>query len=120
MIITATTGRSDPPPLFHGSWIRLGTHLSRTGADARGRRELRPEPFVRARVFCDLPARARRMAESRHAPADTVLTPLGHVLTGRAEGRIEDRDITVLDGSGIGVRDLCPGPALLEKMDISL
>ena len=55
-----------------------------------------------------------------HAPADTVLTPLGDVLTGRAEGRVADSDSTVFDSSGIGVQDLYPGLALLEKMDISL
>ncbi|MYT10363.1 MULTISPECIES: ornithine cyclodeaminase family protein [Streptomyces] len=120
VITTATTARSDTPPLFDASWIRPGTHLSCMGADAPGKRELPPELFARARVFCDLPEQARRMGESRHALADTVLTPLGDVLTGRAEGRIAGSDITVFDGSGIGVRDLCPGLALLEKMDISL
>ncbi|MFG2455846.1 hypothetical protein ACGFWE_02045 [Streptomyces sp. NPDC048523] len=40
------------------------------------------------------------MGESGHAPSDTFLTPLGEVLTGRA--------------------DPYPGLALLEKMDISL
>lgn len=120
VVITATTARADTPPLFEASWIRPGTHLSCMGADAPDKREVPPELFARARVFCDLPEQARRMGESRHAPADTVLTPLGEVLTGRAEGRTADSDITVFDSSGIGVQDLYLGLALLEKMDISL
>ncbi|MFF7171398.1 ornithine cyclodeaminase family protein [Streptomyces pseudovenezuelae] len=120
VIITATTARADAPPLFDASWIRPGTHLSCMGADAPGKRELPPELFARARVFCDLPEQARRMGECGQAPADTVLTPLAEVLTGRAEGRTDDSEITLFDSSGIGVQDLFLGLALLERMDISL
>ncbi|MFE7644322.1 ornithine cyclodeaminase family protein [Streptomyces phaeoluteigriseus] len=117
---TATTATTDTPPLFEASWVRPGTHISCMGADAPGKRELPPELFGRARVFCDLPEQARRMGESRHAPARTILTPLGEVLTHRATGRTADSDITVFDSSGIGMQDLYLGLALLKKMDISL
>ncbi|MDX2593145.1 MULTISPECIES: ornithine cyclodeaminase family protein [Streptomyces] len=120
VIVTATTARADSPPLVRAEWVRPGTHLSCMGADAPGKRELDPALFASARVFCDLPEQARRMGESQHAPGDTVLTPLGDVLVGRAEGRVDDRDITVFDSSGIGLQDLCLGLALLKKMDITL
>jgi ornithine cyclodeaminase len=119
VIVTATTARADSPPLFDAGWVRPGTHISCMGADAPGKRELPPELFSRARVFCDLPEQARRMGESQHAPATTVLTPLGEVLIGRTTGRIDDSDITVFDSSGIGLQDLYLGLALLKKMDIS-
>lgn len=120
VIVTATTARTDTPPLFDADWVRPGTHLSCMGADAPSKRELPPDLFGRARVFCDLPEQARRMGESQHAPAATVLTPLGEVLTGHAAGRTDDSDITVFDSSGIGLQDLYLGLALLKKMDISL
>ncbi|MFI1488849.1 ornithine cyclodeaminase family protein [Streptomyces sp. NPDC020747] len=120
VIVTATTARADTPPLFEAAWVRPGTHVSCMGADAPGRRELPPELFARARVFCDLREQARRMGESRHASAQTVLIPLGEVLTQRATGRTDDSDITVFDSSGIGLQDLYLGLALLKKMDISL
>ncbi|PAZ12549.1 ornithine cyclodeaminase family protein [Streptomyces sp. SA15] len=120
VIVTATTARADTPPLFEASRVPPGTHISCMGSDAPGKRELPPELFSRARVFCDLPEQARRMGESQHAPAATVLTPLGEVLTHRAEGRTGDSDITLFDSSGIGLQDLYMGLALLQKMDISL
>jgi ornithine cyclodeaminase len=120
VIVTATTARADTPPLFEAAWVRPGTHISCMGADAPGKRELPPELFARARVFCDLPEQARRMGESQHAPAQTVLIPLGEVLTQRATGRTDDSDITVFDSSGIGLQDLYLGMALLKKMDLSL
>ncbi|MCX5387302.1 ornithine cyclodeaminase family protein [Streptomyces sp. NBC_00083] len=120
VIVTATTARADTPPLFEAAWVRPGTHLSCMGADAPGKRELPPQLFDRARVFCDLPEQARRMGESQHAPDGTVLTPLGDVLTHRAAGRADADDITVFDSSGIGLQDLYLGLALLKKMDISL
>ncbi|MFG2732964.1 ornithine cyclodeaminase family protein [Streptomyces canus] len=120
VIVTATTTRAEDPPLFEAGWIRPGTHLSCMGADAPGKRELPPALFARARVFCDLPEQARRMGESQHAPEDTHLIPLGEVLTQRAQGRTDDRDITVFDSSGIGLQDLYLALALLKKMDICL
>ncbi|MBX9398419.1 ornithine cyclodeaminase family protein [Streptomyces sp. TRM72054] len=120
VIVTVTTARADTPPLFEAAWVRPGTHISCMGADAPGKRELPPDLFRRARVFCDLPEQARRMGESQHAPAETVLTPLGEVLTQRAIGRTDDNDITLFDSSGIGLQDLYLGLALLKKMDISL
>lgn len=63
VIITATTARADAPALFEAGWVRPGTHISCMGADAPGKRELPPELFSRARVFCDLPEQARRMGE---------------------------------------------------------
>ncbi|MFD5793393.1 ornithine cyclodeaminase family protein [Streptomyces diastatochromogenes] len=120
VIVTATNARADDPPLFRARWVRPGTHLSCMGADAPGKRELDPELFSVARVFCDLPEQARRMGDSRHAPEETVLTPLGEVLTGRATGRGDDADITVFDSSGIGLQDLYLGLALLKRMDITL
>jgi ornithine cyclodeaminase len=120
VIVTATTATTDTRPLFEAAWVRPGTHISCMGADAPGKRELPPELFSRARLFCDLPEQARRMGESQHAPAETVLTPLGEILTHRATGRTDDSDITVFDSSGIGVQDLYLGLALLKRMDISL
>ncbi|WP_405728515.1 ornithine cyclodeaminase family protein [Streptomyces sp. NBC_01537] len=120
VIVTATTARADTPPLFEAGWVRPGTHISCMGSDAPGKRELPPELFGRGRVFCDLPEQARRMGESQHAPAATVLTPLGEVLTHRAAGRTDDSDITLFDSSGIGLQDLYLGLALLQRMDISL
>ncbi|MEU9062412.1 ornithine cyclodeaminase family protein [Streptomyces sp. NPDC048430] len=120
VIVTATTTRAEDPPLFEAGWVRPGTHISCMGADAPGKRELPPELFARARVFCDLPEQARRMGESQHAPPGTTLIPLGEVLTERTTGRTHDSDITVFDSSGIGLQDLYLGLALLKKMDISL
>ncbi|MFC7895490.1 ornithine cyclodeaminase family protein [Streptomyces sp. NPDC057381] len=120
VIVTVTTAGTDTPPLFQADWVRPGTHISCMGADAPGKRELAPELFGRATVFCDLPEQARRMGESQHAPADTILTPLGEVLLGHAAGRRDASDVTIFDSSGIGLQDLYLGLALLERMDVSL
>jgi ornithine cyclodeaminase len=119
VIVTVTTARAEDPPLFEADQVRPGTHISCMGADGPGKRELPPELFARALVFCDLPEQARSMGECQHAPEDTVLTPLGAVLTGRAGGRHGSDDITVFDSSGIGLQDLHLGLALLDRMDVS-
>jgi ornithine cyclodeaminase len=120
VIVTATTARADTPPLFQPGWVRPGTHISCMGADAPGKRELPPQLFSTARAFCDAPGQARRMGESQHAPAQTVLTPLGEVLLGHAVGRRDDSDITIFDSSGIGLQDLYLGLALLKKLEVTV
>ncbi|MFF1767950.1 hypothetical protein [Streptomyces sp. NPDC058249] len=112
------TGRFHPQTgRFHDTRRGEDRHLL---ADSPGKRELPPELFTGASVFCDLPEQARRLGESRHAPKDTALTPLGEVLTGRAAGRGRDSDVTIFDSSGIGLQDLYLGLALLEKMEVAL
>ena len=42
----------------------------------------------------------------------------GDVLTGRAEGRTVNDDITIFDSSGLSVQDLYIAKALLELWDL--
>jgi ornithine cyclodeaminase/alanine dehydrogenase-like protein (mu-crystallin family) len=45
------------------------------------------------------------------------VTPLGAVLTGTAEGRHSDRDITVFDSTGLAIQDLAVALAALERAE---
>ncbi|WP_219717576.1 ornithine cyclodeaminase family protein [Zhihengliuella halotolerans] len=120
VIITVTTATVDVPPLFAAEWVRPGTHVSCMGADGPGKRELPPELLNTSRLFCDLPQQSRRVGEFQHAPVESELIMLGDVLTARAPGRTEEREITVFDSSGIGLQDLYLGLALLERKGTSL
>ncbi|MEV6561525.1 ornithine cyclodeaminase family protein [Nocardia sp. NPDC051756] len=111
IVVTATTARA---PLFDAAWITPGTHISAMGADGPGKQELPPELYHRARLFCDLPDQSSAIGEFQHA-GSAVLTPLGAVLTGAAEGRRSPEDITVFDSSGFALQDLTLAAALLRR-----
>lgn len=111
MIVTATTATA---PLFDADWVRAGTHISSMGSDSLGKQELPPEVFAQAGLFCDLPDQSARIGEFQHCAPGTALVAIGDVLTGAAEGRQGEDDITVFDSSGISLQDLYVAQAILE------
>lgn len=118
IIATATPARQ---ALFEADWVRPGTHVAGMGSDARGKQELPPALFARARLFCDLPSQAVEIGEFQHVrdaigTGAMTLTPIGAVLTGRREGRTGPGDITVFDSSGIALQDLYIGQHLLSAV----
>ncbi|MFE1597732.1 ornithine cyclodeaminase family protein [Methylobacterium sp. ID0610] len=115
VVVTATPSRA---PLFDAGWIRPGTHVAGMGSDARGKQELPPGLFARARLFCDLPSQSVEIGEFQHVRDEIdrgalTLTAIGDVLEGRAPGRASADDITVFDSSGIALQDLYIGRFLL-------
>ena len=116
IITCATASRG---PLFNADWVRPGTHVVSMGSDTRGKQELPPDLFSRARLFCDLPAQAVEIGEFQHicdlvADGSLAVTAIGAVLTGAAEGRSSREEISVFDSSGIALQDLAVATALLR------
>ncbi|KAB2350340.1 ornithine cyclodeaminase family protein [Actinomadura rudentiformis] len=116
IVVTATTATA---PLFDAAWVRPGTHIASMGSDAHGKQELPRDLLRTARLFCDLPAQSVRIGELQHV-ADLVhdgtlqVVAIGDVLTGQAEGRRSEQEITVFDSSGIALQDLFVADALLH------
>ena len=114
IIITATTARE---ALFSAEWVQAGTHISAMGVDTKGKQELPPALFGNADLYCDFTSQSVVIGEFQHADKDVVsnkLTMIGEVLSGRAQGRINNIDITIFDSSGIAVQDLLIGQHLLD------
>ena len=104
IVVTATPSRS---PLFDADWIRPGTHVASMGSDAAGKQELPPALFERASLFCDLVPQAVVMGDLQHFEGDhRLITPIGDVLSGQAQGRTSAEQITLFDSSGIALQDL--------------
>lgn len=108
VIITITSCNE---PLLDVSQIRPGTHLSCMGTDTVGKQEIDPRILGKARVFCDERAQAVLLGECQHAVkldllSAEAITPIGEVIAGMKPGRTSDTDITVFDGTGVGLQDL--------------
>lgn len=102
IIITATTACA---PLFDAEWVQPGTHISAMGADKVGKNELPKQLYKSAKLFCDYPQQSVVIGEFQHAQ-DPQLTAIGTVISGAAEGRISNTEITIFDSSGIAIQDL--------------
>lgn len=107
-IITIT---SSPAASLMASHVGAGTHLACMGTDTKGKQEVDPALVAKARLFTDEVAQSVTIGEAQHAiAAGTVkeadITPLGAVLTGAHPGRGSADEITLFDGTGVGLQDL--------------
>ena len=108
VIITIT---SSPAASLMSRHVRAGTHLACMGTDTRGKQEVEPALLARATVFADAVAQSVSIGEAQHAVAlgllaEGTIVPLGQVLTGAHAGRISAGEITLFDGTGVGLQDL--------------
>ncbi|RGP38315.1 iminosuccinate reductase BhcD [Pseudotabrizicola alkalilacus] len=108
VIVTIT---SSPAASLLDRHVAPGTHLACMGTDTRGKQEVEPALLGRASVFADEIAQSVSIGEAQHAVAAglldaTAITPLGDVITGRHPGRRSDDEITLFDGTGVGLQDL--------------
>jgi ornithine cyclodeaminase/alanine dehydrogenase-like protein (mu-crystallin family) len=115
-VVTVTPGREI---LFRSGTLRPGQHVSLMGADGPGKAEVAVEELARATVFCDDWEQASHGGELAAAVHAGVLrhedvTQLGEVLTGGAQGRRADDEITLFDSTGLAIQDLAIAIAALD------
>lgn len=115
-IITIT---SSPAFSLAAAHVAPGTHLACMGTDTRGKQEVEPALLARATVFADEVAQSVSIGEAQHAVAqgliaEGAITPLGAVLTGAHPGRRHADEITLFDGTGVGLQDLAVAQAALR------
>jgi ornithine cyclodeaminase/alanine dehydrogenase-like protein (mu-crystallin family) len=119
VVITVTPGSS---PLYEPGSLRAGQHVSLMGADGPGKAEVAVAELARARLFCDDWAQASHGGElTAAAAAGTVtqgdVTELGDVLTGAADGRRHEEDVTLFDSTGLAIQDLAIAQAALARVN---
>ncbi len=108
-VIVSITSAHDA--LLMKGWIKPGTHIACMGTDTKGKQELDPELVAAATVFTDEIAQSITIGETQHAVAAGLLaeddiTPIGMVINGDHPGRTSDDEITLFDGTGVGLQDL--------------
>ncbi len=107
-IITITSAFE---PLLMADWITPGTHIACMGTDTKGKQEVDPALVAKATVFTDEVAQSISIGETQHAIgagliAEADITPIGSVINGAHAGRTDDVQITLFDGTGVGLQDL--------------
>lgn len=119
VIITIT---SSPAASLLAAHVSPGTHLACMGTDTVGKQEVEPALLARARVFTDEVAQSVTLGEAQHAVAQGLLapdaiTPLGAVVAGLHPGRQGADEITLFDGTGVGLQDLAVAAVALRRAE---
>lgn len=117
VIITITSSFA---PILKLSQVKAGTHLACMGTDTRGKQEVDAELVANAMLFTDEVEQSVTIGECQHAfgaglVIRDAITPIGDVLTGRHPGRTHDDEITLFDGTGVGLQDLAVAAAVIER-----
>jgi alanine dehydrogenase len=108
VIITITSAFE---PLMMRDWIKPGTHVACMGTDTKGKQEVDANLLAAASVFTDEVAQSVTIGEAQHAIgagliSEGDITPIGAVINGTRKGRTGAEQITVFDGTGVGLQDL--------------
>ena len=99
--------------------VRPGTHIACMGTDTKGKQEVDPQLLVRATVFTDEVAQSISIGEAQHAVAQGLIAEadvaqLGAVINGAHPGRTSAEQITLFDGTGVGLQDLAVAASVVE------
>ncbi len=113
VIITITSAFE---PLLMKEWVKSGTHIACMGTDTVGKQEVDPALLASATVFTDEIAQSISLGEAQHAIKsgaikESDITTLGDVINGDHPGRSNDDEITLFDGTGVGLQDLAVASA---------
>ena len=119
VIITITSAFE---PLLMKDWIKPGTHIACMGTDTKGKQEVDPVLLAAATVFTDEVVQSISIGEAQHAIASGAInaadiTAIGDVINGTHPGRSSDDEITLFDGTGVGLQDLAVASAAAQLAD---
>ena len=106
-------------PSLMDAHVRPGTHIACMGTDTKGKQELDPALLARATVFTDEIAQSVTIGEAQHAIAaklitESDITEIGAVINGTHPGRSDAEEITLFDGTGVGLQDLAVAAAVVD------
>ena len=94
--------------LMMKDWIKPGTHIACMGTDTKGKQEIDAALVAAAAVFTDEIAQSISIGECQHAIAagliaEADITPIGDAINGAHPGRTAPDEITLFDGTGVGL-----------------
>ena len=119
ILVTITTATE---PLFEGSWLKAGSHVTAAGSNALIRREI-DEAVIRRAAVVAVDSRATALRESgdllpaleKGRLSEYGMVEMGELLAGMRPGRRSDEDITLFESQGMGIQDLVLASRVLDK-----
>lgn len=100
--------------------VRPGAFIAAIGADNPEKSEIDPALMAKARVVTDLTEQCSYMGDLHHAiragtmQRSDVHAELGELVVDRKPGRAKPDEITLFDGSGVGIQDVAASARAYE------
>jgi ornithine cyclodeaminase/alanine dehydrogenase-like protein (mu-crystallin family) len=117
IVVTAT---SSPRPVIRRDWLAAGTHVNAVGACLPRDREIDTATMAEAALFADSRESVRNEAgdyllAEKEGAVNPVRAEIGELLTGQAEGRSGEEEITLFESLGLAAEDLAAASYLYQK-----
>lgn len=120
LVVTTTPAKE---AILGADCLHPGLHITAMGSDQEDKNELAPEILAKADVLvCDRISQCEKLGELRSALENRTLLDvnrvreLGEIVSGKAQGRTDETDITVCDLTGTGVQDTAIATLSLGKV----
>lgn len=104
-IITTCTADKKYATILTDNMVGPGVHINAIGGDCPGKTELHRDILLRSEIFVEYPEQTRIEGEIQALEADHPVTEMWEVMTGKAKGRKDDRQITLFDSVGFAIED---------------
>jgi len=106
-------------PSLMADHVSLGTHVACMGTDTKGKQEVEAALLVKAEVFTDEVAQSISIGEAQHAIGAGLIkksdvAQLGAVINKTNPGRNSNDQITLFDGTGVGLQDLAVAASVVD------
>lgn len=115
-IITTCTADKQYSTILTDNMVGPGIHINAIGGDCPGKTELHRDILMRSDIFVEYPPQTRIEGEIQQLGPDHAVTELWQVITGEAEGRTSDRQITLFDSVGFAIEDFSALRYIHEKI----
>lgn len=98
-------------PSLMAEHVSDGTHIACMGTDTKGKQEVESALLAKSTVFTDEVSQSVSIGEAQHAVAEGLIkesdvNEIGAVINGAHVGRSSHAEVTLFDGTGVGLQDL--------------
>ncbi len=104
-IITTCTADKQYATILTDNMVGSGVHINAIGGDCPGKTELHKDILLRSDIFVEYPPQTRIEGEIQQLDEDHEITEIWQVMTGKASGRMSDKQITLFDSVGFATED---------------
>ncbi|MEO9575803.1 MAG: ornithine cyclodeaminase [Tateyamaria sp.] len=126
-ILTTCTADKAYATILTENMVGAGVHINAIGGDCPGKTEIAPGILQRGDIFVEYPPQTRIEGDIQQLDANHPVTEIWQVLTGQAQGRTSEKQITIFDSVGFAiedfsalrfVRDRVTGTAFFHPLDL--
>ncbi|WP_417240704.1 ornithine cyclodeaminase [Celeribacter halophilus] len=118
-IITTCTADKQNATVLSDNMVGAGVHINGIGGDCPGKTELHRDILTRSDVFVEYPPQTRIEGEIQQMDEGFPVTELWKVMTGEANGRTSEKQITLFDGVGFAIEDFSALRWLRDQLETS-